>query len=220
MAFWNKDYSLNKSRQVFSHTNTWYRKHWKRLDSGPLKRLEHLLAELDAALQAQDKPRASQLAHEVQIFSKAHCRKSVPLYLLEVIIAIAVALSVATVMRQMWFEPMKIPSGFMRPTFREQDHLVVFKTAFALNVPLRTEHFIFEPENVIRGGVIIWTGDNIDLPDTDTTYFLLFPERNATSNDSWVNQATPSTSMAEKSMAWTRMAMILPQNSAPPIFNG
>ncbi len=107
--------------------------------------------------------------------SKKSTKRSLVRYFTEVALAIAVALSIATVIRQMWFEPYKIPSGSMRPTFREQDHLLVSKTAFSLNIPLQTKHFLFEPENVKRGGVVVWTGDNVDLPDTDATYFWLFP---------------------------------------------
>ena len=175
MVFWNRTYSLKRSHHVFVQSNSWYKKHWKQLKSDALKRLEYLLEELDSAIIAKDRPHASQLAHDLQAFGKTHFTRSPTRYLIEVVIAIAVALCVATVIRQVWFEPMKIPSGSMRPTFREQDHLVISKTAFALNVPLRTEHFIFEPQNVKRGGVVVWTGDHIDLPDTDTTYFLLFP---------------------------------------------
>lgn len=175
MLFWNRPYTLKKSHHIFLQGNSWYRKNWKQLDPDALKRIEYLLAELDSAVSTKDKLHANQLAHEVEIFGKNHFKRAPLRYLVEVVIAIAVALCVATVIRQMWFEPYKIPSGSMRPTFREQDHLLVSKTAFALNVPLRTEHFLFEPKNLQRGGVVIWTGDNIDLPDTDTTYFYLFP---------------------------------------------
>lgn len=173
--FWNRTYKLSKSQHIFAQSNSWYRKNWKHLDQDALKRLEYLLAELETALRQKDRFHANQLAREIQVFGRSHFKRSTLFYLLEVVVAIAIALSVATVIRQMWFELYKIPSGSMRPTFREQDHLIVSKTAFALNVPLQTKHFLFEPENVKRGGVVVWTGDNIDLPDTDTTYFWLFP---------------------------------------------
>jgi signal peptidase I len=63
----------------------------------------------------------------------------------------------------------------MRPTFAEQDHLLVSKTAFGINLPLQNKHLYFDPSAVKRGGVVIWSGANIDLPDTDTVYWGFFP---------------------------------------------
>jgi len=85
------------------------------------------------------------------------------------------ALIIATVVRQMWFELYEIPTGSMRPAFREQDRLSVTKTAFGLNIPLKTGHFYFDSKLVERGKVVVFSGDNLQLSDTDTTYFGIFP---------------------------------------------
>lgn len=75
----------------------------------------------------------------------------------------------------MWFELYEIPTGSMRPAFREQDRLSVTKTAFGLNIPLKTGHFYFDSKLVERGKVVVFSGDNLQLSDTDTTYFGIFP---------------------------------------------
>jgi len=75
----------------------------------------------------------------------------------------------------MWFEFYEIPTGSMRPTFAEQDRLVVSKDQFGLNIPLTAKHFYFDPSLVQRGGVIVFTGKDMDIPDVNTRYFYLFP---------------------------------------------
>jgi signal peptidase I len=77
--------------------------------------------------------------------------------------------------RQVWFEFYEIPSGSMRPTLKEQDRLVVSKTDFGINYPLRPTEFYFDPNLVQRSGIVIFTGENMDIRDVDTMYFYIFP---------------------------------------------
>lgn len=95
--------------------------------------------------------------------------------MIEGAIAISFALVVAVVIRQMWFEFFEIPTGSMRPTLQEKDRLVVSKNQFCLNIPLTTKHFLFEPTELKRNSIVIFTGKNMDIRDVDTTYFYLFP---------------------------------------------
>ncbi len=85
------------------------------------------------------------------------------------------ALVVAIVIRQMWFELFTIPTGSMRPTLKESDVLVVSKTDFGVNVPLQPNHFYFDPSLVKRGSIVVFTGANMDIADSDTMYFGVFP---------------------------------------------
>lgn len=89
--------------------------------------------------------------------------------------AIVFALVVAVIVRQMWFEFYEIPTGSMRPTFEEQDRLVVSKNQFGINLPLTTKHLYFDPALVERGGIVIFTGEDMDIQDVNTRYFYLFP---------------------------------------------
>ncbi|TXI39844.1 MAG: signal peptidase I [Nitrosomonas sp.] len=168
-------YTVHKSRQIFRERYQWYKRNGQDLDSKLLVRIEQLLEELDKATVAKDRKEADRLAREVESIPAFQPKKTVFWYLSELVVAIAVALVIATCVRVMWFEPMKIPTGSMRPSFNEQDHLLVSKTAFGINVPMSTSHFYFDPSMLKRHDVVIWSGDNVDLPDTDTMYFWLFP---------------------------------------------
>jgi signal peptidase I len=100
-----------------------------------------------------------------------------PLYFkwAESALALLVALAFAILIRQSWFELYEIPTGSMRPTFKEQDHLTVSKTQFGINTPLSTSHLLFEPELVKRTGTIIFSGDGLPLLDTSSTFLGVFP---------------------------------------------
>lgn len=168
-------YSLRKSRKILEWGYGWYKKKGDTLSENDYKAFEADLAALDAAYLKGDQKEADRLAKRVEVFTKAHFRKTPLQYLSEVFLALAFALAIAAVVRQSWFEPYEIPTGSMRPTFKEQDRLTVSKTQFGINVPLSTSHFIFEPDQVKRNGIVIWSGDNIPMDDVDTLYFGVIP---------------------------------------------
>lgn len=168
-------YSLSKARKILEWSYGWYKKKGDTLSETDLLNFEADMEQLDQAYLRKDKVEADRLAHNVENFTNAHFKKSTWQYLTEVAIALAVALAIATVVRQSWFELYEIPTGSMRPTFKEQDHLTVSKTQFGINIPLKTEHFLFEPQDVQRNGIVIWSGDGIALGDTDTSYFGIIP---------------------------------------------
>jgi signal peptidase I len=168
-------YSLRKSRHILKSGYQWYRKRRKQLSSHELQQFENQLQTLDQAVLAGDQAQADQLAHQVETFCQGHFKKTPWEYFVEMVIAIAIALVVATLVRQMWFELYEIPTGSMRPTFKEQDHLTVTKTVFGINVPLETKHFYFDPHLVQRTSVIIWSGDGVPHLDSDSTFMGIFP---------------------------------------------
>jgi signal peptidase I len=170
-----KTYSLSKSRHIMKSSNKWYKKRGKGLPSDQLKFFEDHLQALDKALLDKDQTAADKEAHIVDEFCSGHFKKTIWEYGWEIIIAVLVALIIATVVRQMWFELYEIPTGSMRPTFKEQDHLTVTKTAFGINVPLKTEHFYFDPALVQRTSVVIWSGDNVPHLDSESTFMNIFP---------------------------------------------
>jgi signal peptidase I len=173
--FKSSSYSLAKSRQVFKTGNKWYRTKRDSLTATELHLYERQLESLDQAIVNNNREEANRLAHEVETFYQAHFKKSIFDYLKELSVAIVVALLVAVVVRQMWFELYEIPTGSMRPTFEEQDRLTVTKTAFSLNIPLATKHFYFDPSLVQRGSVVIWSGDGVPELDSDSTFMGIFP---------------------------------------------
>lgn len=170
-----KTYSLRKSRHILQSADKAYQKKKGRLSSEQQQHFEQQLRQLNERISQKQEKEASALAYEVEEFQKAHLKKSYGEYLLEFVVAIMIALIVATIVRQMWFELYEIPTGSMRPTFKEQDHLTVTKTAFGINVPLATRHFYFDPSLVQRISVVIWSGDGISHLDSDSTFMSIFP---------------------------------------------
>lgn len=170
-----RPYSLRKSRHVLKWVYGWYKKNSQKLSPTQLATIESEMAALDQALLQQQRPEADERARRLEQFAKEHCKKSVFDYATELFFALIFALAIASVIRAMWFEPYEIPTGSMRPTFKEQDHLTVTKTAFGINIPFKTEHFYFDPNLVQRTSILIFSGDGLPLRDTDTTFLGIFP---------------------------------------------
>ena len=162
-------YRLNHCRNVLQQTYKLYQK------QGKPPFIKDKLIALEEAINRRDRAESDHLTRELEKQSKTTFHKSWFTLGLEIAGALLFALVVATVIRQSWFELYEIPTGSMRPTFKEQDHLTVSKTQFGINVPLQTEHFIFDPALVQRNSTIIFSGDGIALPDTDSTFLGIFP---------------------------------------------
>lgn len=170
-----KIYSLRKSRHVLKAGYKWFQKKGNALSPPLLNQFESQLRQLDTTILNANKEESSRLAQQIEEFCSAHFKKSPFTYFIEMFVAIAIALAVATVIRQTWFELYEIPTGSMRPTFKEQDRLTVTKTAFGINIPLLTDHFYFDPKLVQRLSVITWSGDGIPHLDSDSTFMGIFP---------------------------------------------
>lgn len=170
-----KTYSLRKCRNVFKDAVIRHKALSKHLSSDLMNQFERQLDALDLAIQNKDTETANLKVFEVQQFLIEHGKKTTFEHIREFTVAIILALIIAAVVRQMWFELYEIPSGSMRPTFRESDRVLVFKDTFCINKLFETDHFYFEPKYVERGSITVLTGDKLDLPDVDTVYFGLFP---------------------------------------------
>jgi len=137
--------------------------------------IQKTLQNLQDEILNKNQQRAYELSKQAEALCDIHMKKTSFDHLRDLFFALLFALVVAVLVRQMWFEFYEIPSGSMRPTLKEQDRLVVSKTDFCINVPLQTKHFYFDPSLVNRNGIIIFTGENMDIKDVDTLYFYLFP---------------------------------------------
>lgn len=168
-------YSLRKSRNVLHWGYKQFQKRENTLSPTLKNQLENNLKELENAIFSGDRVGADRLARRVEEFCGQHFKKTILFYIMEIAGALVIALLIAAVVRQTWFELYEIPSGSMRPTFREQDRLTVTKSAFGLNVPLQTKHFYFDPDLVKRAGVVIFSGDGIPTLDVQTSYFGVIP---------------------------------------------
>lgn len=170
-----KIYRLNHCRTILQTAYDWYLKKRQRLSQEQINSLKTQMLSLEASINANDKVKSSELAKQLEEFSHNNFKKSIFDYCKEFLFAIFVALILAVIVRQMWFEPYEIPTGSMRPTFKEQDHVTVTKTAFGLNIPMTTGHFIFDPTLVQRTGVVTFTSENIDGLDEDTLFMWVIP---------------------------------------------
>ncbi len=170
-----KIYSLKKCKHILRHTYHQLQKKKKKLTPEARSLVQEALLALQKEVMQENREKADALAKQVEALSSVHFRKSGLDQIREFIFALAFALIVAIVVRQVWFEFYEIPSGSMRPTFKEQDRLAVSKTAFGVNVPLKPAEFYFNPDLVKRNGIVIFTGENMDIRDVDTMYFYLFP---------------------------------------------
>ena len=137
--------------------------------------MEDLLISLQEAIDNQAREKANVLAREVESRFYLKFKKGAIDYLKEVVFALIFALIIAIPIRQMWFELYEIPTGSMRPTFKEGDKLAVTKTTFGINTPITAGHIYFNPDLVERTGVVILAGDGLDLPDTKSNYFGFIP---------------------------------------------
>lgn len=174
-TLFKRPYSLRKSRHILKWVYGCYQKKGHKFSPAQLSSIEADMAALDHALLQEQRTEASDIAKRLEIFANDKCKKSFFEYTWELALALGFALFIAVIIRMMWFEPYEIPTGSMRPTFREKDHLIVTKTAFGLNMPFATDHFYFDPNLVQRGSIVIFSGDQLPLSDTDSTYFGIFP---------------------------------------------
>lgn len=168
-------YSLGKSKKILTESYSWYKKKGKTLSPQNLKVFETDLEACDRAILEGDEVKASKLAEILLDFTQKNFKKNLFDYSLELIVALGLALFIASLVRMMWFEPYEIPTGSMRPTFKEQDHLTVTKTAYGINMPFETKHLYFDPKLIQRTSVVIFSADGIPMSDPDTTYFGLVP---------------------------------------------
>lgn len=168
-------YALRKSKKILKHAVRLYRQKQSRLEETSKEKIQQLLSTLQTAILQKNGELALKIATELDNLSVMFMPRSIWDKTRDFVGAILFALLVAITIRQMWFEFYSIPTGSMRPTLKEGDYLVVSKTDFAINTPLRTGHFYFDPHLVERGSVIIFTGENMDMYDNDTKYFYVIP---------------------------------------------
>lgn len=168
-------YSLRKSKRLFFLYLKRYKKKQGELTPRFKEELEATFKDLQGALLEKKENEASLLAKTLEHQGKLHLQKTIFEKTLELATALIFALVIAVLIRQSWFEFYEIPTGSMRPTFKEKDLVVVSKCQFGINIPLTTKHLAFDPANVKRGGIVVFTGADMDIQDVDTKYFYLFP---------------------------------------------
>jgi len=170
-----KIYTLNKSKKALKRAHRLYRQKESRLGPPERARVQEMLTALQNAILQKEPELAKKTIQQLEEFSGRFMAKSLFEKARDFILSMGFALLVAIVIRQMWFEFYSIPTGSMRPTLKEGDYLVVSKTDYGINTPMRSGHFYFDPDLVERGSIIVFNGENMDMPDDDTMYFYIIP---------------------------------------------
>ncbi|MEI6242696.1 MAG: signal peptidase I [Chlamydiota bacterium] len=170
-----KKLSLSKSKKIFFQQYAHYKRKKNSLSQEKQKEIECLLLALQKSLQLQEKIKSSELAQSLEFLAEKYFPKSSIERSVHFFFSLAIALALAILVRQMWFEFYTIPTGSMRPTLKEMDYLVVSKTPYGLNMPGRLSHFYFDENRVQRGDVVIFSADQMDIRDPNTMYFYIIP---------------------------------------------
>ncbi|NDD58215.1 MAG: signal peptidase I [Chlamydiae bacterium] len=174
-SLFSTSYSLKKCKSVLRSTYYSFQKIKHKLSPIEQEQIESLLLRLQEAIQSRHRSEASDLSKEAEKLSERFLKKTGLEKIKDALITITLALCAAILIRQTWFELYEIPTGSMRPTLKEKDRLYVSKTSFGLNIPLTTDHVLFDPELAQRSGIFVFTGENMDIKDVDTKYFYIFP---------------------------------------------
>lgn len=157
------------------HSYRLYKKKWKTLSSNDLNIFEEDMEQLDREILNKNQRQSSELAQKLQAFTKEKIRYNFFDYFKEFILTCFIAFIFAVVFRQMVFEPYQIPTGSMRPSFKEEDRLIASKTSFGINIPCFAKHLSFDPKLVKHSNNFLFTAQNLNMYDPDTKYFYLFP---------------------------------------------
>lgn len=169
-----KEYSVRKSKKILVHLYRGFLKK-KSVNSDQRSSFLALLKGLQDAILNNNPQEASDHAKKAESFYAKLPQRRPSKRVLSFIIGLSLALLAAVLIRQMWFELYEIPTGSMRPTFKEKDRVIVSKSKFGMNVPLLTKHFHFERALCKRGSTVVFTSENLKTPDKDMLYFYLFP---------------------------------------------
>ena len=168
-------YLRKKKELLLKQCTKIFQKKFDQIPQEIATKIQHTLEGLKKALLEKNHKQIKFFAKELESFSKTYLKKSFLDYAQELASTFIFALCIAILVRQSAFELYEIPSGSMRPTFKEKDRLLVSKTQFGLNIPLKTSHFLFDQTLVKRMGIVTFTGENMDIPNVKTLYFYLFP---------------------------------------------
>lgn len=168
-------FSLRRSKRLFRQIYRLFRRKASSLSLQQKEEFRSIFIPLQEALAQKDAKKAKNLSHLLEETARKWLSKTLWDQVLDFSSALIVALVIAIAVRQMWFELYRIPSGSMRPTFKEADFLLVSKTDFGINTLTPTKHFYFDPALVQRGQIVIFSVANMDVPEPDTMYFYLIP---------------------------------------------
>src|SRR2546422_271793 len=107
----SSSFSLKKSKRILRQVFHLFKRKRKRLSRETQDHIKAALEALQNAILEKNREKADLLANEVAALAALHLKKNAFDHFRELFIAVLFALSVAIVVRQMWFEPYEIPTG-------------------------------------------------------------------------------------------------------------
>ena len=167
-------YPLHKCRRILKQGSYLYQKKGEQLSETDRTSFANDLEKLDHAVLNKNREVADQYARTVASFIKVHFPKKFFDHTKEIVFALVFAIVVAFLIRQFWFELYEVPTGSMRPTVKELDRLVVSKTTFGINFPFRNSLMFYNSDHVKRGGIIVFTVEDMDVSGPFVGVKILF----------------------------------------------
>jgi len=114
-----KTVSIRKAKKILRKIAATYRRRKKKLSRQVQNEFENLFKEIRNSIRARNKPQCSESMHKLMKHADHYLRLPYFLRLLKTVGDTCIALIIAIIIRQVWFEFYNIPSGSMRPTFKE-----------------------------------------------------------------------------------------------------
>jgi len=111
-------YRLSKSRKIFFQVYRHFEKKKKEMPSPAADQLRSVMSGLQTALLEKNRKVASDKAKELSSLAGIHLKRPLWRQLGDFSVGLGVALAIAVLVRQTWFELYEIPTGSMRPTFK------------------------------------------------------------------------------------------------------
>lgn len=169
--------SLRKAKKILQHGYQLWRRRQKAIPEEDSNQARRLLMELQKAIAIGDEFQASQIAEKVQKQLPELCPERLWHSWLRSITGWIVAILIVLTIQSMWLEQYVIPTGSMRPTFKEQDRLIVSKTAFGINKPLMHGQIWLKQSSLQPGEIIVFNTLNIPGQNYWDSLFNIIPVR-------------------------------------------
>lgn len=176
MWSWLRNRKLWKNqRSIYQNALACFKKHKKELGAEE-KETETLLKEWNQFI-LEKKDLASAIQCQKSVAQKMpRSLESPPLSQKTTYAVLSIVLTVflALLLRQTWLEHQRIPSGSMRSTFLEKEHVIVSKTSYGINHPL-SRYKLFRPdESLKRGDIVTFTAEGIQGIQSSSYFRGLF----------------------------------------------
>lgn len=161
---------------LFLAVSTFFKKNRRQLGESEQETLTHLKKWNRHILEKKDLPAALHCQKELQRLLPK-CFEAPPFWktALHFTLIISVALVLSLILRQTLLEHQRIPSGSMRSTFLEKDHVLVSKCAYGIKSPYARQHLTSPSHYLSRGDMVTFTAEDIPGIDTKSLAFRFIP---------------------------------------------